>query len=520
MPRSRLPISTSSASPAWWPSESLTSLKRSRSIIATATWPPSRSAIAIACSIRSRNSVRLGRPVRPSWSAWCSLISAWRSSASWAALRSVSSWTITIPNEGRPSGSRTIENEAPTHTTEPSLRFSRVSIRSELESPANSSATATDTRSCSSGSRYSAMWVRTSSALLQPEHLEHRRVGVDDLAVVAQGHHAGDRAVVDRLESRQGVDLPALGLELGGAADAFGQDAGEELERLAILLAEPLVLGGAHHAERADGSLAGEQRHADVRAIAHLRADLRVEAGVVLGVLDQQRCASRDREAGNGLAHRPPGIQEARRDPARGPRDDVIALDQADHRALGPRQRLCALDDHLHHVVEVARRGGGDVALGGDDALEPVGLVLELPVGDLGLGDVLDHRDRDLRGLGRAGVAPHRDPDPDHLTVLADVALLVLIGGALAVEQLLEEALGDIHVLGVGERGEAHSHQLPGVVAEHPLDRGVGFDRPAVGPDADDADRGALEQHPEALVRRASWSSAWSSISVRRNRFT
>ena len=93
-----------------------------------------------------------------------------------------------------------------------------------------------------------------------------------------------------------------------------------------------------------------------------------------------------------------------------------------------------------------------------------------------------------------------RDPDPDRLPVLADVPLLVLIGGALAVEELLKETLGDVHVLGVGERGEAHPHELPGVVAEQPLDRGVGLDRPAVGPDADDADRGALEQHPEALV--------------------
>ena len=54
------PSSTSSASPAGWPSESLTSLKRSRSISSTATRSPSRARGEIACSMRSWKSARFG----------------------------------------------------------------------------------------------------------------------------------------------------------------------------------------------------------------------------------------------------------------------------------------------------------------------------------------------------------------------------------------------------------------------------------------------------------------------------
>ena len=68
----RGPIRHSSVSPAWWPSVSLISLKRSRSISSTAPvamrfLPCStrRSMIDVNCS-------RLGRSVRPSCSAWCS----------------------------------------------------------------------------------------------------------------------------------------------------------------------------------------------------------------------------------------------------------------------------------------------------------------------------------------------------------------------------------------------------------------------------------------------------------------
>ena len=83
---SRRATAISSRSPTWWPSESLTSLKRSRSRNSTAAqvagwrrWPR-----RIAWSRRSRNSTRLGSPVRSSCSASC-----WRRCSAWR--RSVTS---------------------------------------------------------------------------------------------------------------------------------------------------------------------------------------------------------------------------------------------------------------------------------------------------------------------------------------------------------------------------------------------------------------------------------------------
>ena len=61
---------TSSRSPAAWPSESLTTLKRSRSTKSTATPAPPCRAVANARSIRVWNSARLASPVSESWKAW------------------------------------------------------------------------------------------------------------------------------------------------------------------------------------------------------------------------------------------------------------------------------------------------------------------------------------------------------------------------------------------------------------------------------------------------------------------
>ena len=77
--RSRAAASTRIASPHACPSESLTSLKWSRSRNSSATLMPStRSARLSAWPSRSTSSVRLGRPVSASCSVWCS--------SSWALL--------------------------------------------------------------------------------------------------------------------------------------------------------------------------------------------------------------------------------------------------------------------------------------------------------------------------------------------------------------------------------------------------------------------------------------------------
>ncbi len=102
---SRCATSSSRRSPAWWPSVSLISLKWSRSISITAEATSARRPAVIACSMRSRNSVRLGRPVSASCSDWCSLAIAARpprwtarngssSSSSAGRLNSAASTTI------------------------------------------------------------------------------------------------------------------------------------------------------------------------------------------------------------------------------------------------------------------------------------------------------------------------------------------------------------------------------------------------------------------------------------------
>ncbi len=64
--RSRAAASLSSASPAPCPRVSLTSLNRSRSMNSTAIGRWLRAACAIVCVRRSRNRLRLGRPVSAS----------------------------------------------------------------------------------------------------------------------------------------------------------------------------------------------------------------------------------------------------------------------------------------------------------------------------------------------------------------------------------------------------------------------------------------------------------------------
>ena len=88
--------------------------------------------------------------------------------------------------------------------------------------------------------------------------------------------------------------------------------------------------------------------------------------------------------------------------------------------ASAPGERHRALDDQLHHALEV-HAGGGDVALRGDDALEPLA-VAALFVLRLGLGRVGDRGRQDdrqdlevqdvLRGE-RAGVAAGDDQEAD-----------------------------------------------------------------------------------------------------------
>ena len=81
--------SCSRRSPTWWPSVSLTSLKRSRSSSRRPVGRPSRSVARTASSSRSCSRTRLARPVSASWVAW------WRSRACCSSASVVSRTTAT-----------------------------------------------------------------------------------------------------------------------------------------------------------------------------------------------------------------------------------------------------------------------------------------------------------------------------------------------------------------------------------------------------------------------------------------
>ncbi|MNT52619.1 hypothetical protein D3C72_1896520 [compost metagenome] len=70
--RRRLATWISNWSPALWPRLSLTTLKRSMSMKASVKRLWLRAARAMAWLMRSLSRLRLGRPVRLSWLAWCS----------------------------------------------------------------------------------------------------------------------------------------------------------------------------------------------------------------------------------------------------------------------------------------------------------------------------------------------------------------------------------------------------------------------------------------------------------------
>ena len=128
-------------------------------------------------------------------------------------------------------------------------------------------------------------------------------------------------------------------------------------------------------------------------------------------------------------------------------------------------------------------------------------MVAQGELGELALVDVLDHRDRRTRLAlgGRLEPPPH--VRPDDLAVLADVALVVLVGVALAVHQLAQELDALREVSGVRARLDAADRVLVGGVAQHLEDRSVHLDCPPVGPDAHDADGGSLEDRSEAHER-------------------
>ena len=103
-------------------------------------------------------------------------------------------------------------------------------------------------------------------------------------------------------------------------------------------------------------------------------------------------------------------------------------------------------------------------------------LLVVARLGELALGDVLEHGDRVVALAVRVPLGGRGDAHPDHLAVLAEAALLELVGVQRAVHDGVELAEVLLDVVGVRVLLELHLRELGGGVAEHRLERRIHLD--------------------------------------------
>jgi hypothetical protein len=130
--------------------------------------------------------------------------------------------------------------------------------------------------------------------------------------------------------------------------------------------------------------------------------------------------------------------------------------------------------------------------------LVELALADELLLGALALGDVLDHRHHRLGGAGRVALQDGPHVGPQRRARPGGAARLELEGLARPGHHLGQEPVDDVPVVAQQMLGEARAGQLVGADPQHLLERRVDLDAHAVGVQAQDADRGAVEQGAEA----------------------
>ena len=193
-----------------------------------------------------------------------------------------------------------------------------------------------------------------------------------------------------------------------------------------------------------------------------------------------------------GHARRAPGIRARR-----GLRAVALRLAPEDAGTARPAGLPELLQHALDHVSPVGsgekRPGGGcDGGQNGVPATEPL-------LGQLGLGDVLDLRDRD----GRIGLN-HRDADqpPHGVTVTMDVPLLPLERAGLRRPEPADLRLVRIAIVGVGHGHVPELEELLRAVAEHSPHRFVDAEPASVGAGEGHADGCEVERAPEDVLGR------------------
>ncbi|HET8977689.1 MAG TPA: hypothetical protein VFN87_05985 [Solirubrobacteraceae bacterium] len=201
---------------------------------------------------------------------------------------------------------------------------------------------------------------------LHAQHLLKRGVGLDRHPQRVEAQDPNRRPLKQRAEASDRPRLGAARLHLGDPRHRRREHHRQHLKRLPVVLGEPVLVGLAQHVERADHLRAAKQRHADHGAMADRLQQSLVDPRVMSRVLDEHGLPALDGEpshrSGEGAA---PG-RDTGADAGDHARVERVAVDEADHRAIGTEDRLRPLADELHNALQVIA-GGRDGALGVED---------------------------------------------------------------------------------------------------------------------------------------------------------
>ena len=246
-----------------------------------------------------------------------------------------------------PAGSRMTASVSESQISSPPRRSETSRSPAGTSSPDSRSRCSTSLGGWPSASSAGTPVIRSAARV--PEH---------DLALAVDGHDpvgdvGEDRHAALLLERDALVEL--------GARERGRRVAGERRERLDLLLA-PGPRGAAVDREHAlHRSLGADERHGHAGGVAGGEHRVGLQQPLVLaGIRDRDRRARLD-----GVAGEPRGRGDARVEhvlaassPIAGRGDELVAVEQADHRRVGVEQRRRLADDLVEH--------GGRVELGGE----------------------------------------------------------------------------------------------------------------------------------------------------------
>ena len=220
----------------------------------------------------------------------------------------------------------------------------------------------------------------------------------------------------------QPVQGGLAGLELSRVAHGRTDQPGHQLQGMHVYGAEGIEFRG-EDLEDADHLAGIEERHDDHRARPDPAALGKVHARVPLGIIALQKLPRPNALAREGMGHWRPQADIGGGAARGSPVDHLLRLSQLDDGPRGMGQVHGPGDDQVQHGGHV-QGGCGNVALGGDDGAEAVGILAQgflstRPLGHLGfeVGDAPVHEHGEvafLIGQLLLGAGALADDSPDH----------------------------------------------------------------------------------------------------------